>query len=248
MNASADNIHQALETVAQLRQQRASDAPLSAANAAIKRFQALRFQATYADLLSSPRYQTAARFFLYELYSDKDYAERDQQFARIASTIARLFPQSVVDVAAELADVHALTERLDDVMAHRYLAVVAAEPALSDSARYIACWRSVAEPAARHQQLALVLALGQSLNGLTRQLGLRTLLKMMRAPAAAAGLGSLQKFLESGFDAFQAMRGADEFLKLLAERETDWIDHLFGDDAVACETRLAELLARSGEN
>jgi len=70
----------------------------------------------------------------------------------------------------------------------------------------------------------------------------------MRAPAAAAGLGSLQKFLESGFDAFQAMRGADEFLKLLAERETDWIDHLFGDDAVACETRLAELLARSGEN
>lgn len=245
MNATADQIHQALEAVAQLRQKRASDRPLSAANAAVKRFQALRFQATYADLLNSPRYQTAARFFLHELYSDKDYAERDQQFARIAGTIAKLFPQSVVNTAAALAEVHALTERLDDAMAQQYLASQAEEPALNDAARYILCWRRVADPAARHQQLALVLALGHSLNSLTRKPGLRTLLKMMRGPAAAAGLGSLQKFLESGFDAFQTMRGADEFLDLIAERETQWITHLFEDSAVACETRLAELLARA---
>ena len=243
MNASADNIHKALETVAQLRQTRAGNAPLSAANAAVKRFQARRFQATYSDLLRSPRYQTAARFFLHELYSDKDYAERDQQFARIAGTIAKLFPQSVVNTAAALAEVHALTERLDDAMAHQYLSSCASETALSDTARYIACWRRVADPAARYQQLQVVLVLGQSLNGLTRKSGLRTLLKMMRGPAAAAGLGSLQKFLESGFDTFQTMRGADEFLKLIAERETAWIKRLFEDDVVACETRLAQLFA-----
>ena len=243
MNPSADNIHKALENVAQLRQMRAGNTPLSAANAAIKRFQALRFQATYADLLSSPRYQTAARFFLHELYSDKDYAERDKQFARIAGTIAKLFPQSVVNTAAALAEVHALTEQLDDTMAHQYATSCTNEPGLSDSARYIACWRRVADPAARYQQLQVVLVLGQSLDGLTRKPGLRTLLKLMRGPAAAAGLGSLQKFLESGFDAFQTMRGADEFLKLITERETAWIKRLFEDDAVACETRLAQLFA-----
>ena len=246
MNASADQIHQALEAVAQLRQRRASDAPLSAANAAIKRFQARRFQATYADLLQSPRYQTAARFFLYELYSDKDYAERDQQFARIAGTIAKLFPQSVVNTAAALAQVHALTERLDDSMAREYLASKIKEPSSNEIARYIACWRLVADPSARHQQLTVVLSLGQSLDELTGKPGLRTLLKMMRGPAAAAGLGSLQKFLESGFDAFQTMRGADEFLKLIAERETDWIDRLFEDESVACETGLTKLLADGG--
>jgi hypothetical protein len=245
MNASADTIHTALETVAQLRQMRAGNALLSSANAAIKRFQAQRFQATYADLLRSPRYQTAARFFLQELYSDKDYAERDQQFARIAGTIAKLFPQSVVNTAAALAEVHALTERLDDAMAHQYLAFASSERALNDTARYIACWRRVGDAAARQQQLEVVLALGQSLNSLTRKPGLRTLLKMMRGPATAAGLGSLQKFLESGFDAFQTMRGADDFLKLIAERETSWIKRLFEDDVVACETGLTELLARS---
>ena len=68
---------------------------------------------------------------------------------------------------------------------------------------------------------------------------------MMRGPAAAAGLGSLQKFLESGFDAFQTMRGADEFLKLITLRETDWIGRLFDENAVACETELTQLLVRN---
>ncbi len=245
MNTSANQINTSLEAVARFRQSRVSNAPLSDANAAIKRFQARRFQATYPDLLESPRYQTAARFFLHELYSDKDYAERDQQFARIASTIAKLFPQSVVNTAAALAEVHALTERLDDAMAHAYLALQKAYSGQTEAARYIACWRQVANPAARHQQLDVLLALGQSLDSLTRKPGLLALLKMMRGPAAAAGLGSLQKFLEAGFDAFQTMRGADEFLKLIALRETDWIQRLFDEDAVACETKLTELLGRN---
>ncbi len=246
MNATADHIHHALETVAQLRQQRMGQPGLASANAAIKRFQARRFQATYPDLLQSPRYKTAASFFLFELYSDKVYAERDQQFARIASTIARLFPQAVVNTAAALADVHALTERLDDAMAHAWLASQAERPNQNDPARYIACWRQVADRAARQQQLDVVLALGQSLDSLTRKPGLRMLLKMMRAPAAAAGLGSLQNFLETGFDAFQAMRGAEAFLMLITLREGDWIQRLFEEDAVACETKLTELIAFDG--
>lgn len=243
MNASADHIRQALESVAYFRRQRANDSLLAEANAEIKHFQARRFRATYPDLLNSPRYKAAASFFLYELYSDKDYSERDQQFARIAGTIAKLFPQMVVNTAAALADVHALTERLDDLMARRWMASAASNPGLSREARYIECWRSVPDAQARQQQLQVVLALGQSLNDLTRKPGLRTLLKMMRGPASAAGLASLQAFLETGFDAFAAMRGADEFLKLIKERETQWLQRLFEDDAVACETRLIDLLA-----
>lgn len=243
MNASATDIQTALDAVAQFRELRSGDVALMQASAAIKRFQAQRFEATYPELLQSPRYQPAARFFLHELYSDKDYAERDQQFARIASTIAKLFPQSVVNTAAALATVHALTERLDDAMARAYVAMRCANQGQSDAACYIVCWRQVADAAARHQQLQEVLVLGQSLDGLARKPGLRTLLKMMRGPAAASSLGSLQKFLESGFDAFQSMRGADEFLKLIALREADWIERLFTQDAVACETELRQLIA-----
>jgi hypothetical protein len=243
MDASAQQIHHALETVAKLRQLHRADAALGRASAEVKRFQARRFQATYPDLLHSHRYKAATTFFLQELYSDKDYADRDQQFARIAGTIAKLFPQPVVKTAAALAEVHALTEQLDDLMAREWLTDMAAVPESDDSGRYIRCWRRVGDIAARKRQLEVVLHLGRELDSLTRMFGLRTLLKMMRGPAAAAGLNSLQHFLESGFDAFANMRGAAEFLKLIKDRETAWIHSLFEDDAVTCETRLNHLLA-----
>ena len=242
METSADQIRDALQAVAQIRQQHGANPALKQASVDIKRFQACRFQASYADLLVSPRYKTAATFFLHELYGDKDYAERDQQFARIANTIAKLFPQAVVNTAAALAQVHALTEQLDDLMAHQWLKENAQD---GDCARYIRCWRSVADSAARHRQLEVVQLLGQALDSLTRKPGLRLLLKLMRGPANAAGLSALQHFLEAGFDAFANMRGADEFLELISLRETEWIRSLFEDASVTCETKLTHLMATS---
>jgi len=236
---TAARILEAMQAVARLRHARAADPQLEDACLDVKRFQALRFRATYADLLQSPRYRRAAEFFLKELYGDGDYAQRDQQFARIANTIARLFPQAVVETAASLAEVHALTEQLDDLMAAQWLLAGKVSP----HARYIACWRRVADRPARNRQLQVVLQLGRELDRLTRMRGLRSLLKMMRAPASAAGLSSLQGFLEAGFDAFADMKGAREFLALVESRESAWIAALFDKDAVTCETELRQLLA-----
>ncbi len=239
MDPAASRIREAMQAVSLLRLSRAGQPSLEQACLEVKRFQAQRFKASYADLLHNPRYRGAAAFFLQELYGEQDYAQRDQQFARIASTIARLFPQAVVDTAASLAEVHALTEQLDDSMARQWLAVATPKP----YARYIACWRMVANRQARLRQLEVVLQLGRELDRLTRMRGLRSLLKMMRAPAAAAGLSSLQVFLEAGFQAFADMKGASEFLTLIETRESDWIAALFDSDAVTCETKLRQLLA-----
>ncbi|HYW56284.1 MAG TPA: hypothetical protein VE934_04950 [Polaromonas sp.] len=241
MDLPAQRIRDAMQAVSLLRQIRASSPQLDAACLDVKRFQAQRFRATYADLLHSPRYQGAAHFFLSELYGDHDYAQRDQQFARIANTIARLFPAAVVETAASLAEVHALTERLDDLVARQWLM----SPHLDLSARYISCWRAVGDRSARAQQLQVVLHLGQQLDRLTKTRGLRMLLRMMRAPAQAGGLSALQNFLEAGFDAFAEMRGASQFLSLIESRESIWIASLFDDQAVACETRLNQLLAEA---
>ncbi len=246
MDNSSQKIHEALQTVARLRQQREDAPPLALASRELKSLQARRFHATYADLLRSPRYKTATGFFLEELYSAQDYAERDNQFARIANTIARLFPQAVVDTAAALAEVHALTETLDDQMAREWLADRSTIATDGDCARYIRCWRRLGDVAARQRQLEVVIHLGHELDRLTRARGLRTLLKMMRRPAAVAGLSSLQHFLETGFDAFAEMRGADKFLAVIMERESGWIRALFDDDATTCETKLRHLLAANG--
>lgn len=239
----AQRIRNAVNQVEQLRLICLANPRLQAAVLAVKRLQALRFQGTYADLLEEGRYQSATRFFLEELYSDKDYADRDAQFSRIAGAMQKFFPHHVVATAVSLAELHALTEQLDHAMGQAW---VSADAPASDASRYISAWRSTGSRPERVAQLDVVMGIGVEMARLTRTPGLRTMLKMMRGPAAAAGMQSLQRFLESGFDTFAALarqrNGVEHFLELIHYRESRLINALFDDDFVACETQLQGLL------
>jgi len=238
-------IRDAVLHVTQLRQTVAESPGLASAVSAVKQFQARRFAGTYFDLLNSERYRSAALFFLQELYSEKDYSERDTQFARIAGALERLFPEQVVQTAVSLAQLHRLTEELDLAMAQHWLR----HDDQAELIRYIKAWRSVGRRDERNTQLSTVLMVGQELDRLTRTRGLRMMLKMMRKPANLAGMGSLQRFLESGFDTFSDMArkgdGARHFLATVREREAALIDGLFDAGVVACETKLALLLGQA---
>lgn len=241
---TAREIRSAVAQVALLRQAVQARPALGGAVGEVKRVQSRRFAGTYTDLLASGRYADAARFFLEELYSDKDYTERDAQFARIAGAIERLFPEQVAQTAVSLAKLHALTEELDHAMG---IAWLEQPEAIGDAARYVRAWRAVERRGDRERQFTAVLGIGYEMARLTRTPGLRMMLKMMRAPAVAAGLGSLQRFLESGFDTFAAMArsgGAEEFLQIIQEREAALIASWFDDPLVACETRLARTLGQ----
>lgn len=203
------------------RAQRHGNATLSAAVAEVKRFQHARFEGTYADLLANPRYTRAARFFLEDLYGPGDFTQRDAQFARVVPALVRLFPAELVGTVLQLAQLHALSERLDSAMA-------AGTPAGPLDARtYAEAWRAVGERESRTRQIDLMLAVGTALDRYTRSALLRHTLRLMRGPAQAAGLGALQGFLESGFDTFKGMGGATDFLDTIEQRERALAVHLF---------------------
>lgn len=243
---AAQTIRDSIADVNALRLHRTGDAPLGVAVATIKTLQARRFAGTYADLMTSPAFGPAARFFLEELYSDRDYTARDQQFGRIAGTLQTMFPRPVVDTAVALAVLHAQTENLDQDMGRAWLQTDKAEP---EAMRYTSAWRAVGQRAGRQQQLARVLAMGRDLARLTRAPGLRTMLRMMRGPATAAGMGALQQFLEAGFDTFGQLarqRGAvQEFLATIEQREQALMRLLFDGDAVTSGTELARTLGQA---
>lgn len=246
---SAELIRDAVARVARLRQQTQSDPVLLSAVQAVKRFQSERFSKTYADILTVGPYVGATRFFLNELYSDKDYSQRDAQFARIAGALQRIFPKPVVATAVLLAELHVLTEELDHAMAQawqlkpplnevlepigEWVSPLSWPPkAVALENHYRQVWQHVGQEALRWKQLAQVIKVGQDLERLTGTPGLRLMLKMMRRPAHAAGLFDLQAFLESGFDTFAAMRYsgkdvAQQFLALIDSRETALMRELF---------------------
>ena len=221
MADATQKILEHLQHVGRLRAARQSDERLAALVAAIKHHQHARFGRDYANLLDSARYGAATRFFLDDLYGPVDFADRDAQFERVVPAMAHLLPDEVMHTVASLAELHALSEDLDQRMAQALTLDVV------DERSYRAAWQKVGRSDDRERQLKLLIEIGTALDRHTRTPLLATTLKLMRAPARAAGLSQLQSFLERGLAAFAAMRGAQEFLDTITENERRMIAGLF---------------------
>ena len=196
---------------------------------AIKAYQQRRFEATYQDLLADRRHARAVRFFIDELHGADDVATREAQIASIVPTLAGGFPRELVDTVAAFAELHALSESLDTAMA-RHLRARTVTPQ-----RYAQAWRQTGRPADRQRRIDLLVMIGQRLERHTRDPFLGASLRMMRGPAMLAGLDELQRFLETGFDAFAAMRGAQRLVSAIAQREGLLQAALFGEGEAGYE-------------
>lgn len=221
MDAVGQEILGHLAAVEAQRALRNADAELLAAVDAVKRYQHARFSRTYSDLLDSPRYGPAARFFLADLYGPQDYSARDHEFARVVPALVRMLPKELVQTVASLARLHAVSERMDTAMGRALVGLSVDEPT------YGAAWRLCGGKGDRELQISLTVEVGAALERYTKKPLLRHALHLMRRPAKAAGLEHLQSFLETGFDTFKEMGGAGAFLETIAMRERAFAAALF---------------------
>ena len=190
----------------------------------VKRWQAQRLAATYADVSGEPRYEAATRFFLDDLYGPKDFSRRDQAMLRIVPVMSRILPASAVETAAMAVELDALSEDLDQ----RLALALGTQPLEAHS--YAEAYRASATRAERERQVTLIDAVGHRLDALVKKPLVGRTLQLMRQPARVAGLTDLQDFLERGFEAFRRMGGADYFLALVRERETEILNRLFSGE------------------
>jgi hypothetical protein len=216
--AHAETLKRHLERLKELRGERAAP---PARLAELKRWQAERLAATYADVAAQPRYSGATAFFLGDLYGPKDFSGRDQAMMRILPVMTRVLPHKAVETAALAIELEAVSESLDQ----RLAAALPEGPIDVDS--YARAYRESSTREEREHQIGLIEAVGLRLDALVRKPLVSGMLKLMRRPAHAAGLGDLQDFLERGFASFREMNGAEEFLALLRQRETAILNRLF---------------------
>jgi hypothetical protein len=184
----------------------------------LKEWQAARLARSYADLLASKRYNPAAEFFLSDLYGPKDFRSRDEELARVVPIMVRVLPARALMTLLEAVKMDTLSESLDSAMVLTLRK--AGNNRNIDWPAYVAAYRSCGRKKDRELQIALINKIGKTLDRLTRMPLIRISLAFMQGPAHLAGLGALHSFLQRGFDAFSFMKGADEFLAIVIERET----------------------------
>ena len=223
---TASTLTAELQHLRRLHDERAASPQLAAALDAVADFQARRLDATYQDLAREPRYEEAIAFFRSDLYGPGDFSRRDADLARIVPTMQRVLPSGAVAAVTMAIQLSALSQELDRAL----LAKLGVSPLTVPN--YCVAYRACANRADRERQIALIGTVGRGLDHYVRARLVRHALAVMRMPARAAGLGSLQGFLERGVAGFARMRGATEFLNIIDARERALMNAIFaGDDA-----------------
>ena len=207
--------------MAELVAARVSRPEIAKAKRAVRIWQNQRFARTYADLSRNPRYHAAIEFFLHELYGDGDMTARDADMVRILPLMIKLLPAVALQTVRDALAFEALSERLDTELARH----LGNRPL--DIVSYGEAFRACGRPDEREQQVHCVKQVGGALDRMAHWPFIGTTLKLMRAPARAAGLEKLQEFLEGGYAAFGKMHGAEDFLATIAKRESAIIQRQF---------------------
>lgn len=187
-------------------------------------WQSVRLRGTFTDFLEDPKRRLAAEFFLTDLYGDFDVSSRDRDVERVLPIMRRVLPEKLLGAAADAIELAVLSHLFDLRLAKLMYEL---DYESLDDEHYGEIYRRSGLPRLRNHQIDLIVVLGITLDRAVSVPMIGQLLRLARGPARAAGLGALQSFLERGFAAFKALRGAREFVDEIARRERVVSQRLF---------------------
>jgi hypothetical protein len=213
-----------LERNAALRSVFADDPGSQERLAELQAWQSQRLLRSHADLRASPRYRAAIEFFFNELYGGGDPYARDHDLQRVHHVMERLLPKEALRALMLAIELEILSQELDAEVVRG----LPPGPITVDS--YAAGYRHAGRRSDRERQIELLGVIGGFLDRVVKKPMIRGLVHFARRPAHAAGFGALQEFLEHGLDAFESMKGADEFLATIRDRERRAMERIFAGE------------------
>jgi len=222
---AAGELGRLLERNAALRGVFADDPKSRERLAELQRWQSRRLLRSHGDLRANPRYRAAVEFFFNELYGGGDPYARDRDLQRVHHVMERLLPKEALKALMLAIELEILSQELD-------AEVVRGLPAGAITVdSYAEGYRKAGRRADRERQIELLGVIGSYLDGVVKKPMIRGLVHFARRPAHAAGFGAMQEFLEHGLDAFEGMKGADEFLATIRDREWRAMERVFAGEA-----------------
>jgi hypothetical protein len=211
------------------RHQRVAGGALDPRLKILRTWQTARLTRSYTDLLESPRFAPACRFFLTDIYAPRDFSQRDHDIQRLYDFMAKFLPGKVIHTLGVTIELYNLTNELDEELATVLFEQLGVKDTITGEL-YAEAYRICDNYEVRKQQIDTIVQVGQGVDKLVGIPFIGTTLRLARGPAHKAGWYELQDFLERGFDAFKKMRGADHFLKTIQERETRVLNQIFAGE------------------
>ncbi len=170
----------------------------------------------FADLYEQPGYAEAIDFTMNDL-EGVGISSRDRDLERAAPAITHMLPLGALQTIAKAAEMSARVLK-SNIAICRALLVRNELPDLITERNYCIACRKASSLEELVELVHLITGLGRTLKSLVHIPMIGMTLRVMRAPAHAAGFGALQDFLERGYSTFKQIPDIDLFLSEIENR------------------------------
>jgi hypothetical protein len=201
------------------------DAALLASYEAFLDWQIAYMSSFFDDLRISDDYSAAIEFFISDL-TGIGISRRDEDLARVVPVMVKMLPETGLSTLSSAMEVNARVLEINIAICRELDREPAHFATLSEHDYCIAC-RRCSDFDEAMQLVGVLRDLGERLDHLIHVPLMGTTLHAMRWPARLAGFGSLQDFLETGYDRFHEIEDVDRFLTVLGQRMREVFEHIY---------------------
>lgn len=184
-----------------------------------------RLRVTYRDFLDQERYAILTKFFLEDVYSTKNKAERDAGIKKLYDKFKESVGRDIAQSMKKVIELNDLTDRLDQLMVKK-LAEMGIGPNFNED-EYEEAYYLTDVYKERVEQIELILGSLRYFHGLSRYRSIGLALSLMRPYALLKGARALIDFLQEGYRAFRTVDDVSEFEKAIQERELERLDRIY---------------------
>lgn len=170
----------------------------------------------FSDLYTREGYADAIDFTMSDL-AGIGISNRDRDLERAAPAITAMLPLHALETIATAAEMNARVLTVNIAICRSLLVDNDLPARITETDYCIAC-RKASSLEECVELVHLITALGRTLKSLVAIPVIGMTLRVMRAPAHAAGFGSLQEFLEKGYSTFKQIPDIDHFLSEIEHR------------------------------
>jgi hypothetical protein len=195
----------------------------------LRQWQSERLACTYADLLNDKQYRSACQFFLSDIYSPRDFSQRDQDAEHLYSLLSRFLPQAMLWLLADAIRLNQLTDRLDRTLLVELEKNLVMTKAITEHS-YAQAFRQCDNYDQRREQIELMVKILREAAQGARNPIFAASLRLVRRPAQRAGWIEVYNFLERGYQACRPMRDVKRFVKTIQQREMIILDQIFAGE------------------
>lgn len=199
---------------------------LSETKLAIQEFQVRRLKRDFRDLRMSPEYGPFCDFFATEIYSARDFTERNDSFRRLASQFRGILGDEIYTGLVRLLDLHSLTDRLDDQMAEAMHAM--GLPAGFTEEQYEDAYRALDNYDERIAQIELIMESLAFTHHISRMPLITMALKSAKLAIGIFSKDRVVELLEHACSTLRHIRDIDYLSGEVRRREVTRLDRIYG--------------------